>query len=62
MIILLLLVRATQERMQVVWGPWLKLRKGPFLHILYIAVVNKNEINKRTEVIELLKHKILIKK
>jgi len=35
MINLLFLVRATQGRIQVVWGPWLKLEKGPFLHIYH---------------------------
>jgi len=36
-------IPSSQGRVKVVWGPWLKLRKGPFL--IYETVFNteKNE-------------------
>jgi len=42
------------------WGPWLKLWKGPFL--IYKTVVNREKINERTEVLVLLKRKKLEQK
>jgi len=51
----------TRGGLKVVWGPWLNLRKGPFLYI-YKTVVNRKKINERTEVFVLLKQKSLSKK
>jgi len=40
---------SNQERIKVVWGPWMKLRKGRFVYIyIYKTVVNrKKEINEQ---------------
>ena len=45
----------TQGWIKVVWGPWLKLRKGPFQYIF--TVFNREKVNKRTEVFVLLKQR-----
>jgi len=50
----------SQGRIKVVWGPWLKLRKGPFC--THKTVVNGEKINERTDVFVLLKQKKLKQK
>jgi len=49
-----------QGRIKVVCGPWLKLRKGPFLNIK--SLVNREKINERTEVFVVLKQNKLEQK
>jgi len=50
----ILKVAQQQERIKVVWGPWLKLGKGPLY--TYKTVVNREKIYERTEVFVLLKY------
>jgi len=42
------LSKSNQGRIKVVWAPWLKFKKGPFLYTVYEIVVNRIKVNKRT--------------